>query len=712
MKKLIFTFFALSAFTIGMQAQQAQPKKVMVEEFTQASCPPCAAANPGFNAFLRQNADKVVAIKYQTSWPGTDPMNAQTETWVAPRVDYYGVQGVPDGYMNGASQSGAGPLGFTQAALDDAYSQPANFNIDIAHSYNAGNTEVTLTITVTANQDLTGLTNLKLQTALIEDEVHFATAPGTNGEKEFYSVMRKMFPNATGTALPATWTAGQTETITFTETVPNYIYNPYEMAIACFIQQNNAAKTIHQAAHHEIDPVLDFDGTVNAINNVSSALTCVETGTLQNFSPIITFENLGYQEITTINFETRLGNTLLGSHTWTGSLTTGTSEEITLSPVNINSSGTLTVRATSINGSSDLVSANNAASTVLTLINTIPTASPVAQNYVSTAFPPAGWARLNPDGDATWIRAAAGNGNSGSAKMDFYNISSGTDELLMPVADLAGFNNAILNFDVAYAFYTSTQGDLYDDLYVYASTNCGASWTEVYHKAGEELSTAPASGSAFTPTAAQWRTETVDMSAFAGQGVLVKFTGVSSYGNNLYVDNVNLAGSNSCVPPSVNTASSPTQGNANNGTASASVLGGTAPYTYLWSNGATTSTLNGLAAGEYCVIVTDASGCAAESACVTVEAISSVTQPNQNGITFYSQPNPSNQYAVIKIEGVQTNATLSISDITGKLLRNIPVNAGTQTLDINTSAMAPGTYICQLIANNQAIATHKLVVVR
>ncbi|HPH82429.1 MAG TPA: SprB repeat-containing protein, partial [Flavobacteriales bacterium] len=47
------------------------------------------------------------------------------------------------------------------------------------------------------------------------------------------------------------------------------------------------------------------------------------------------------------------------------------------------------------------------------------------------------------------------------------------------------------------------------------------------------------------------------------------------------------------------------------GTVSASVTasGGTSPYTYLWSNGATTSTATGLANGNYTVVVTDFKGC-------------------------------------------------------------------------------------------------------
>src|SRR4030095_3697679 len=42
------------------------------------------------------------------------------------------------------------------------------------------------------------------------------------------------------------------------------------------------------------------------------------------------------------------------------------------------------------------------------------------------------------------------------------------------------------------------------------------------------------------------------------------------------------------------------------GSAQLGVVGGTAPYTYLWSNGTTTQNLTGLVAGTYSVTVTDA----------------------------------------------------------------------------------------------------------
>lgn len=57
----------------------------------------------------------------------------------------------------------------------------------------------------------------------------------------------------------------------------------------------------------------------------------------------------------------------------------------------------------------------------------------------------------------------------------------------------------------------------------------------------------------------------------------------------------------------------PTLGNDNSGAITASVSGGTGDYTYLWSNGATTETNAGLAAGTYTLLVSDANGCTQSS---------------------------------------------------------------------------------------------------
>ena len=74
----------------------------------------------------------------------------------------------------------------------------------------------------------------------------------------------------------------------------------------------------------------------------------------------------------------------------------------------------------------------------------------------------------------------------------------------------------------------------------------------------------------------------------------------------------------------------------NNGTVDLTVNGGTAPYTYAWSNTATTEDMNGLMAGTYSVTVTDANGCTTTESVDVIEpalltAVAVATNVSCNG---------------------------------------------------------------------------------
>ncbi|MBN9294728.1 MAG: gliding motility-associated C-terminal domain-containing protein [Flavobacteriia bacterium] len=116
---------------------------------------------------------------------------------------------------------------------------------------------------------------------------------------------------------------------------------------------------------------------------------------------------------------------------------------------------------------------------------------------------------------------------------------------------------------------------------------------------------------------------------------------------------------------------------SNNGSINISVSGGTAPYTYSWSNGATSQNLSGAPAGNYTVTVTDNNGCTATNGTGTI-----ITNTSTPTITV----------------GTVTNASCGSNN--GSV--NISVSGGTApytyswsngSTSQNLSGMPAGTYI-------------------
>jgi hypothetical protein len=539
MKKSTLLFASIIA---GSMAFGQAQRLVLVEAFSQASCGPCASQNPALNtALANAGTDTVVSVKYQTSWPGVDPMNAQNPTEVANRVTYYNVTGVPSRRLDGNQGTN-----ITSSAIRTRYFVPSPFTINVSHSASSNYDSLFVNVTVTAAQNFNTTNTLKLHTVLVEKHIAFATAPGSNGEKDFYSVMRKMIPDANGTNLNQNWTSGQSQSFSFAIKVPWYIYNLNEMAIVAFVQENGT-KEVHQAGYSAPLPPLpdSLDAAVTAIGNLqfSSCATSI--------NPSVTIKNNSPTPLTSLNIKYRLDNGVVTTLPWSGTLAPGQTTTVNLGAISVTpGSHTLFVESSDPNAGIDYSPNNNYRNYSFLIIGT-PVLTPIIEGFESTNsnnFPPANWAINNPNDDDTWESASAGGfGNSSrSARLPFYDITSGKiDELYLPAFDFSNAQTAArLKFDVAYAQYQTEN----DRLEVQVSTNCGATWTTLYNKAGTALSTAPATTNFFVPTSSQWRAESVNLDAYVGQAnVLVKFKATSAYGNNLYLDNINLQHSLSTV---------------------------------------------------------------------------------------------------------------------------------------------------------------------
>ncbi len=158
---------------------------------------------------------------------------------------------------------------------------------------------------------------------------------------------------------------------------------------------------------------------------------------------------------------------------------------------------------------------------------------------------------LNPDNDITWspinIEECNPEGDIAYFVNNYDYSSYGRDEILLPEnLDLTNVIDPKLHFNVAYAPYFDGNAFI-DSLKVLLSNNCQTSFITIFNSGGEDLSTT-SSGQGpnnlyeydrFSPqNCEEWRPVTLDLSAYVGQYVTIKFLNQSGYGNNMYLDNI------------------------------------------------------------------------------------------------------------------------------------------------------------------------------
>ncbi|MEP7169143.1 MAG: T9SS type A sorting domain-containing protein, partial [Bacteroidota bacterium] len=422
------------------------------------------------------------------------------------------------------------------ALIDNRYTDPSPFIFNLSHTFSANYDSIYVHAEVTSSQAFSQASNLRI--AVIERDIYFCSPPGTNGESHFEGVMKKMLPNATGTVLPATWTNGQMVSYDFSWKLTN-VYDKNTLAVVGFVQ-SDATKEVHQTAYSTQQQLVnDAKLTCNAVTGIPAVL-CGTTVT-----PVVEFENLGSASLTALTINYQLDGGPITPISWSGSLATGATGTVNIPTLNV-TAGAHSFVATCVdpNSGTDVNTLYDSFTITFNVSSNIGLPLPLVQDFVTVTFPPVGWTKINADNGPTWTRVTTGlPTNSGSAKIDFYNSpSTQIDELWTASYDFSqsGIGTVQLDFDVAYRQYSAAYSDRIE---VNVSTDCGQTWATIFNKAGSALSTlAGYQTSAFTPTATQWRHESASMTQFVGSpSVFVRFKATSAYGNNGYVDNINVS---------------------------------------------------------------------------------------------------------------------------------------------------------------------------
>ncbi|MBN8569672.1 MAG: T9SS type A sorting domain-containing protein [Ignavibacteria bacterium] len=182
-------------------------------------------------------------------------------------------------------------------------------------------------------------------------------------------------------------------------------------------------------------------------------------------------------------------------------------------------------------------------------------ALPLNESFISTTFPPVEWTYTG-TGTQYWTRQAPGGYGAtvGSAMFDYYSASGGTTQSLTTnqfPAVTAGAN--YLRFNYAHKFYQPTTTLSADSMAIYTSTDGGTTWARLItliakntpatgYNSTNNLSTTGAIGNNteyMTPANNEWGTKLLAMPIGTDR---VRFTALSAFGNNAFIDDVTAGG--------------------------------------------------------------------------------------------------------------------------------------------------------------------------
>ncbi|BDD04844.1 M6 family metalloprotease domain-containing protein [Aureibacter tunicatorum] len=179
-------------------------------------------------------------------------------------------------------------------------------------------------------------------------------------------------------------------------------------------------------------------------------------------------------------------------------------------------------------------------------VNSSGLALPMEESFEGSDFPREFWTIDNPDNNLTWEKSTRSGFQSSSCVIvnnaDYDNVGA-TDDLNIGTYDMSTNSKKELSFYVA---YTKFDNNSPDQLSVLVSTDCGASWQEVFNKTHSELETVPVDGgdesNRWVPTTdSDWRKEVVDLTQFAGNNsVRIKFRNTNGYGTRIWLDNISI----------------------------------------------------------------------------------------------------------------------------------------------------------------------------
>lgn len=209
----------------------AYDRTVLVEDFTNWGCPPCAPANVLLHNVMESlGPDLVFDIAYHMSWPSSnDPFYLANTSENDARRYYYGVNAVPHMRCDGLNQMSTTSQSAMESLINSRLAISSRVWMDIEIVVNGNNLDITCT--TVSDVDITG--NKVLHMLVLDRYSYLPATP--NGNPNHYHAMLDMVPSSSGQSFNST--AFDTAYWYGTSPMdPSWQIN--NLDVACFIQDN------------------------------------------------------------------------------------------------------------------------------------------------------------------------------------------------------------------------------------------------------------------------------------------------------------------------------------------------------------------------------------------------------------------------------------------------------------------------------------------
>jgi hypothetical protein len=289
-----------------------------------------------------------------------------------------------------------------------------------------------------------------------------------------------------------------------------------------------------------VTPVIpDYDAALKAIDAPASRLCS------PGFTPAVTITNNGSITLTSLNISAQVDGASPVTINWKGSVAAGNDFSVSL-PALTTTTGThlLTLYTSGPDNVTDQVTANDTLHLDIVYNTVLP--APLSEGFEGPVYPPQGWDLVNEDDALTWEKAV-GFAHTGSGSVVIRNFDDAhigaRDYLRLPQLTIDKADSGFMTFSVA-AGMAPFAGPVFvsDTLEVLASTDCGASYTSLYKRAGPSLSTTSRSFTGeYAPQRGEWRKDSVNLTPYIGQGpFLLAFRNTNEQVNDIYLDDVDV----------------------------------------------------------------------------------------------------------------------------------------------------------------------------